>query len=305
MLHILFMILKIISVIIAIILGILILLLLIALFVPLRYRIDGMCDNRGMESLEVRVKFSWLLHLFAGYFVYGNQVSDWQARFAWRKFHVPGKETDDSFDEHLSEEPRKESSAEKKRTEDARDVCEEAGKELDKEPEIISSKEQEQDRNQNDRRIIRKGLGNKIKSFFQKIKYTFMQICDKMKILIEKKERLLEFMEHEMHKSAFAGTKTEVLRLLKFLKPAKIRGRIHFGFEDPCLTGQMLAGASMLYPLYGNRLTVWPDFEENVLEGEVHIKGRVRGLHAAIIVWNLIVNKDIRTTYKHIKEFQL
>lgn len=61
----------------------------------------------------------------------------------------------------------------------------------------------------------------------------------------------------------------------------------------------------MLYPFYGEMLVIEPDFEEKVLEGEIHIKGCVRGIYAVIVFFNLILNKDMRTTYKHIRAFQL
>lgn len=82
-------------------------------------------------------------------------------------------------------------------------------------------------------------------------------------------------------------------------------GKVCYGFDDPYMTGKVLAGISMLYPFYGERLVVEPDFEKAVLEGELHIKGYIRGIYAAIIAFHLIRDKNMRTTYRHIREFQL
>lgn len=124
-------------------------------------------------------------------------------------------------------------------------------------------------------------------------------------MLIEKKEKVIEFLNHEIHRNAFTKTRDEGIRLFRFLKPRRLRGRIRYGFEDPYITGKVLAGAGMLYPFYGGMLVIEPDFEEKIFEGEFYIKGCVRGIYAAIVFLNLILNKDMRTTYKHIRAFQL
>ena len=60
-------ILKIIGILLAAILGIAVLLICIVLFVPVRYRIEA--ESAGtFESIDAHARFSWLLHLFSGYF---------------------------------------------------------------------------------------------------------------------------------------------------------------------------------------------------------------------------------------------
>lgn len=64
-------ILKIIGILLAAILGIAVLLICIVLFVPVRYRIEA--ESAGtFESIDAHARFSWLLHLFSGYFKYQN-----------------------------------------------------------------------------------------------------------------------------------------------------------------------------------------------------------------------------------------
>lgn len=101
MLHILFMILKIIGMIIAILLGVLLLGVLIVAFVPLRYRIDGKCEGT-LDTLEVQVRFSWLLHLISGFCVYRENAADWQVRLAWKRMNV---EEPEGKEETVREEP--------------------------------------------------------------------------------------------------------------------------------------------------------------------------------------------------------
>lgn len=146
--------------------------------------------------------------------------------------------------------------------------------------------------------------GRAKKSFFQKIKYTFQNICAKIKTLFEKKEKLTTFISDEIHRSAFCRIWKEVIRLARFLKPKKVRMYMKFGFRDPCNTGQVLALLSMLYPAYGAHMQLQPDFEEEVLEGDLLIKGHIHGIYAGVIVWNLLFDQNVRTAYKHMRAFE-
>lgn len=65
MLHILLLILKIIGIVLLVILGVLLLGIACALFVPVRYRIEAVRqEGEGEPPVTVRVKVTWLLHLF-------------------------------------------------------------------------------------------------------------------------------------------------------------------------------------------------------------------------------------------------
>ena len=55
-----------------------------------------------------------------------------------------------------------------------------------------------------------------------------------------------------------------------------MEGRLRFGFDDPYRTGQALQAAALLMPLYRDRVQIIPAFEEEVLEGELKMRGRIR-----------------------------
>ena len=66
----------------------------------------------------------------------------------------------------------------------------------------------------------------RILSWIQKIKCTFGKLCDKIKALSGKKEKLEEFLRDEVHKGAYHKCKKELFRLMKHLKPKKADVRI-------------------------------------------------------------------------------
>ena len=148
-------------------------------------------------------------------------------------------------------------------------------------------------------------LEAKIEGFFEKIEYTFTKICAKIEEITEKKDRLVEFAENEAHRSALRRAKKELVWIRRFLHPQKFGFRLHFGFADPSLTGKVLAGLSMVYPFVGESMNVEPEFEEEVLEGEAQIRGRLRVIYLAILAARMLLDRNVRTTYRDVRNFKL
>ena len=136
-------------------------------------------------------------------------------------------------------------------------------------------------------------------------KYTFQKFCDNIRTLEKKKDKLLSFIENETHHNAFLRAIKEIRRFLQSLKPRKADIWFEFGFEDPALTGYALALLSMIYPSIGEFTRLQPDFEHKVLRGKADIKGRIRAIHALVLAWNMLLDKNVRATYRHIRNFKL
>ena len=103
-----------------------------------------------------------------------------------------------------------------------------------------------------------------------------------------------DFLQDERTQKAIVLALKEVGGILKGLLPKKVKGYVRYGSGDPCKTGQTLGYLAAAYPLYGRSLSIYPDFEEKTLEGDIDLKGRV---FLATIVWaglKLILNKNIK-----------
>ena len=149
------------------------------------------------------------------------------------------------------------------------------------------------------------GLYRKIAGIPAKLRDAVSNIRDKAEALKGKKDKILDFLTDEVHKKAFVKVKDELLRLLRKLKPKKISARVRYGFEDPSLTGRILAGISVAYPFLGDDVEVYPDFERRVLDGEVKIAGRIRASYFVWLLWKLVWCKEVRMTYRHVRQFKL
>ena len=288
MLHILLTILKIIGIIVLAILGILILLLCVVFFVPLRYELTA--ESKGdLKNTQLKLKFHWLMHLLAGYVIYSEEKLDYKIRVLWK--NILGDDLGRSED---SQKNSQEESNEEITPDDIVDSI------LDKaDPEKIVDKVLDKT---DPEKIVAHVLGAENEAFDEKVsdnkldklKCTISKVCDTIKMV-------LEFLKGEAHLGALKRIKSELIRLLISLKPKKLKGKVHFGMEDPYQTGQILAVLSVLYPIYGENVEIFPEFDQKVLEGDIYIKGHVRVIHAVKMAFKIIIDKNVRTTIKDIK----
>ena len=308
MLHIIGLILKILGIILAVLLGIIVLLVCIVLFVPVRYEVSAEFPGK-LEDTTANVRFSWFLHLIAGEAGYKEKDFYWKVRAAWFKFSGNEEKSAKTVTLEVKDEIKETADTVIEKTEKAIDETLTREKEIkrektiEKENQTIEKKKIEPPK-QEKISIIQK-MKNKIKAVWEKIKYTFLKICDKMKNISEKKEHITDFLTDETHTKAFLKVKKEVKRLIWLFRPRKCKMNLHYGFDDPYRTGQVLAGLSMIYPFIGDNMSVQPDFERQIIEGNLYIKGKLRMIYPTISLVRLVLDKNVRQTFIDGKNFKL
>lgn len=302
MVHILLLILKIIGLVLLILLALILILLLTVLFTPLRCTLKAGIDN-SPESAQGSVRFHWLFHLISGEASWQDGELTWHFRAAWKKYS--------SIDEPVPDPVKTDVPAEKTVNPENDDRQEKRNKERTDDhkagDEPIKSSEGSKpaagpQAGKKPSRIMQ--FINRIKSAFQRIKYTFQRFCDKIKALDKKKERISRFLGNDIHQKAFSRLIRETKGLLKRLRPKRASIDITFGFEDPAHTGYTLAGISLIYPVIGEYTYLTPDFEHKVLKGNVFIREKIRMIYAVIFAWNMLLDRNVRTTYRHLRKFK-
>lgn len=136
----------------------------------------------------------------------------------------------------------------------------------------------------------------------KKKNYTFRTVCDKIKKICAGKKALEDYLHDASHKVAFLALKKEVLHLLKTCRPKKLHGTLMFGFDDPYLTGKVLAFLSILYPWYGDDIDISPDFEHQILNGDIQATGKVRLGSVAGMVIRLYFKSGVMKAYEDLKK---
>lgn len=320
MLHIILFILKIIGIVLLCILGLILLLLVCVLFVPVRYRIRvSRTEGEGSPPVEAYVKVTWLLHLLNVLARYPCDVIVRVRVMFFTLFRMPEKEkkTGKPAGEPLKE-PKKQPEPEKEETGPAADTVVPQSYEpysaFENGPEPVAEPTPEESGPQEPsssvfakiRAVFAKigQLLEKIKGFFQNIRYTIRKICDKIKAVSDNIQYYREVMEGEPFRNSLSLCRGELTRVFRMLKPDKLEADFVVGMEDPSATGRILAVYGMLYPLIGQHVRIAGDFEcaGPHVEGQLHIRGKVRIFTLLRAGKRIYFNRDVRKLIRLLKK---
>ncbi|MBQ3665110.1 MAG: DUF2953 domain-containing protein [Lachnospiraceae bacterium] len=157
---------------------------------------------------------------------------------------------------------------------------------------------------------------NKIIQIIHKIKYQFHNICGKIKNVREsignlrekahklkkKADSYKEFLTHDNTKLTLAFVKGELVKVLKHIRPKKVKGFIRFGLGDAYNTGRVLG---IIYAvLRGGRknFNIYADFDNKVLETDIEIKGRMQIYYFVFIAVRIYLNEEFKKLLQRKKE---
>lgn len=145
------------------------------------------------------------------------------------------------------------------------------------------------------------GFFQKLLDAIRNIEYTIQELCGKIKRTMENIRYYTGILQGETFQKAFQNAKSQLLRILKMLKPRKCRVNLIIGLDDPAGTGQITAIYGMLYPLIGHHVFLQTDFEEKIVEGDLYIKGKITVIVFLIAALKLYMDKNVRKLLKILK----
>lgn len=321
MLHIILLILKIIGIIIAVILGLTVALLLIVLFVPVRYVIDAGCHDK---KLKAHVKVTWIMHIFRGVISYDEELF-YSIKALWfniyssdaesKKEKRPKKNTENNTKEKNTKNKHIyaiEDKADNAVSKDKQDGVDKAGlEEADcKQKKLSLEKSHDEVKESDEKSTIEENgklhtLVNKIKNVYYKIKAFIRRAIDTVKAALNKSQAAADTIKHKYTEIRNKVTDPENIELVRFLwtqikavmniiKPAKYNVNIRYGFEDSATTGWVAVRLAVLYGLMGMDVSIIPDFDNSIFEGDIYMKGRFNLYSFLIIAVRLYRNKSFR-----------
>ena len=142
----------------------------------------------------------------------------------------------------------------------------------------------------------------KIQSVINTVITKIQSICNgisgKYAAVQTKIDMVRDFLGNAENQKTIRLIQKQILKLIKHILPRKMNGRVKFGFDDPATTGQILTYISPFYGVYAKSVAIEPVFDEKVMEGDLHIKGRVRVGTLIWIVVRVILNKNFRVLLK-------
>lgn len=323
--HIILLILKILGFLILVLAGLMLVAVITVLFAPAGYRFDLTAEEFG-KSILGKLRFYWIKPFISGEICYDNGNLTWNIRAAWKKFgnaEIQGNDKDkknirNETDSSKRKDPEREKDQEKEKNFSKPDdtkggegsdtkVLPESNTIDTKSIREIQTDEKNTgfEREADEVKKIPKNRKSSSKSFGEKIKYTFRKLCDNIKTLIKKKEVLEQFLKNEIHKNAFSKLIKETKQFAIKLRPRKAAIKAKFGFEDPSVTGYILALISIIYPFLEGQTEIIPDFEHKVFEMDLHIEGKIRLLYLFLFAFHMLMDKNVRITVTHLKKLKL
>ena len=76
--------------------------------------------------------------------------------------------------------------------------------------------------------------------------------------------------------------------------PKKIEGWLRFGTGDVYTEGQYLSYLCLLYPLYGRKYEIRPEWDEEVFETDVAFSGRITMFIILLVTLKVLFNKKVK-----------
>lgn len=325
MLHILWLIIKFILIALGIVCALLLSVLLLILFCPVRYFIQGSKPEEDrMSELKGQVRVSWLFRGITFRFFYENKKvgTDFRIlgissdKFRRRKKKVSVKEEkaeEKTFpaekslfeDEKILEKkiPEEKMSGENLSGDEKISSSEKIPSVIEEKEETGKSKVQEETDREKTEEISKKKLEKKkpglLKRFMEKIKSIPSKIR-KIRLTIKrtcvKIEWWKRFFSNPRIKEAISFCWKDIKKLIRHILPIKVEGNVTFGFEDPSITGRIVALLGMTIPFHKNCIQIMPLFQtdRNILEGTIKMKGRIYGVVLVKTAAEIYFNKNVK-----------
>lgn len=323
MIHILFMILKVLGILILVLLVLVLLIVCTVLFLPFCYRAQVLKEEEGFACVKASGRVSWLfgaVALTASYeeqkpeaqiLLLGASLETWKRRL---KKIRRGEASVSRMEENETENaPEAEKTAEQK-----------APDQKEKQQKVTAQKEQPEQEQEPDapkKSILERFFGRieylpeKLLNLASRLLQTAFRLLELPFRLLEKLEQKIQagrrlkrkwesvkkFFRSKMFREALLHAKKEVLYFLKKAAPKKVTGTVRFGFNDPALTGETLGILGMIYGKLPKDLSIQPDFEQEILQGDVRMKGSFQAVTAAGIALRLFRDQNLRKTIRHFK----
>lgn len=306
MLSVLLMILKVLAIIILSLICLVIFLLCLILFVPIKYNIYG--DYH--EKLDVKIRVSWLLRLISFKAEYNDDFryklrilvfnvlkSDSPSKDAIKKTTTKKEKNvfDDDFEDNLEEKEDNFLTANSEGIEDVEDENVKDNKDVVEPDDVedISVQIKKESFFEKIRHAYR-NLRDKIGKLLKGIKKTYNDIKTKKEDISSKINRVKDIIEDEENKAFVHFIFLRVKEVFRAIKPRKYSIKLHIGFEDPATTGQVLMFIAPFCGLTGLLMDIDAEFDRDVKEADIKLKGHVRLISILVIAIKLLLNKKFR-----------
>lgn len=298
------------------ILGLVILILLVVLFVPFRWKIDGQ-GGKFEEGVKVDAgaRVTWLLHLVsvrAGFKKTPEGAEGEGVDIAAKLLGIkvfPKKKKEKKDGETDAEPQPGEGAAQPESGGDLPAVQEGPSADVTARPEPAQTEPLYTEPVHTEDAPLPEGDGapeeKEKKTLTQRLDDLSQKADDlekKKDALLGKAEKVWDFVTANTTQEELALLLKRLGKMAKHYIPKKFEGYARVGLSDPATTGKILMyWYSFAYPRFPDSFRMMGEFDEEVIEGDLHLKGHIRLNH---IVWfglRMLLDRKFRKLIKQAK----
>lgn len=284
MLAVILKILSVIGILLLVILGILLVLILLILFFPIFYKIH---IRKDPQNFFVSAKAGWLFGLFRVRCIYPDPGNITAKILFFKVFDSSVEkqsdksdpENDDAAQDKAKEAPDGDKLAPEKDTggNDApdRDQCIKSDSVEDTAGKTETGSDHMNAEKTDAESKSKENIFSGISSKYKKLEYTIQKFYDKIKEICENIEFYKKLLTEDNTKELLKHAFVRLCRILKNIRPRKLKANIIFGAATPDVTGYIYGVYGMLCSALGRDFYLEPDFTRQVLEGELSASGHI------------------------------
>lgn len=137
----------------------------------------------------------------------------------------------------------------------------------------------------------------RVKELVKNGRAVLVRLADESQESMEKLRDLKELIFGAKNRKEMLLLLKIVRRMLRQILPREGSGMLVFGVGDPYYTGKILEVLALLYPFYGEVIQVCPWFEEEKLEADADVKGRIHLIILLICFIRVRFNRKLQSIY--------
>ena len=289
--------LKILGIVILCILGLVLLILLLVLFCPFRYTVGGEMYDEVRADASVRWLFIKVL------------VDYTKEKGLVYKLKLLGIPIYSSDKEPKEKKPEKEKDKEETGSETGTEAADTGKEDSEKPGTELAVTPDSTELTYSDDEPYEEVMGKEEKKGFfdkpstkDKIDGIINNITKKKDEFEVKMDHLDQFLDRPYVQRTIDRVKWALIVILKEIRPRSGKGYLHLGLKNPADTGELLGAMSAFSWFIIGWLTFEPDFTKKVIEGDLHISGRIiLGIIAGPLI-RIAISRDFWKTYKLAKK---
>lgn len=151
------------------------------------------------------------------------------------------------------------------------------------------------------KRPKKRTIVQKIQRKIRELKRSFMRWRKSFQSKKELVAYYLDLLGQEDTKYCLNKIKKIIFKMLKHVKPKKLQMNLRIGFEDnPYLMGQVCSVYGILYPIYSSHVKLITYYDQEILDGDLFIKGRMQMIVFLYLTFIAIIDKKIRQLFRKV-----